>query len=101
MKVLLICAQGMSTSLLVEAMYRNAQEEDVIEAISADSLKQVIDEYDVVLLGPQIRYKLNDMKALGEARGKKVAMVDMRAYGQMDGAAVYRQAKALLQQGTL
>ena len=96
MKVLLICAQGMSTSLLVEAMYRASEEGDVIEAVPADTLRQVIDDYDVVLLGPQIRYKFPDIKALGEARGKQVAMVDMRAYGVMDGAAVYQQAKSLL-----
>lgn len=96
MKVLLVCGQGMSTSLLVEAMYQNADEGDVIDAVSVDSLKLVIDDYDVILLGPQIRYKLPDIKALGDAHGKIVDTINMQAYGQMDGAAVYRQVKQLL-----
>lgn len=98
MKVLLLCTQGMSTSMLVEAMYRCAEEEDIIEAINVDIVRQCIDEYDVILLGPQIRYKLDEIKTLAKPYHKAVAMVDMRAYGQMDGAFVYKQAKELLKQ---
>lgn len=98
MKVLLLCTQGMSTSMLVEAMYRCAEEGDVIEAINVDIIRQYLDDFDVILLGPQIRYKLSEIKELAEPYHKAVAMVDMRAYGQMDGKTVYQQAKELLKQ---
>jgi PTS system cellobiose-specific IIB component len=43
---------------------------------------------DVLLLGPQVRYLLSKMKKTYEPRGMKVDVVDMRAYGLMDGKKV-------------
>lgn len=61
MNILLVCAAGMSTSLLVTKMEKSAQEqgkEYKIWAVSGDSVKQHIDKADVLLLGPQVRYLL-------------------------------------------
>lgn len=65
MNILLVCAAGMSTSLLVTKMEKSAQEqgkEYKIWAVSGDSVNQHIDKADVLLLGPQVRYLLPQLK---------------------------------------
>lgn len=71
MNILLVCAAGMSTSLLVTKMEKSAQEQGKdyrIWAVSGDSAKNHIDQADVLLLGPQVRYLLPQMKKLGEEK---------------------------------
>lgn len=96
MNVLLVCAAGMSTSLLVNNMRKYAGAEDTITAIPFSELDESLDGYDVVLLGPQIRFRLAEVEEKAGKVGKPVGVVDMRTYGMMDGATVFSQAKALL-----
>lgn len=96
MKVLLVCAAGMSTSLLTNNMKKNAQPGDEIDAVPLGELESVIDKYDVVLLGPQIRFKEKDVKKLAEPKGIPSGVIDMRAYGMMDGKAAMDQARKLV-----
>ncbi len=72
MNILLVCAAGMSTSLLVSKMEKSAQEQGkdyTIWAVSGDSVQNHIDKADVLLLGPQVRYMLPQLKKLGESKG--------------------------------
>ncbi|AJQ29862.1 PTS sugar transporter subunit IIB [Pelosinus fermentans] len=100
MKILLVCASGMSTSLLVTKMQKESNENgsnDEIFACSVDQLEEFIDNCEVILIGPQIRYKA---KAIGEiAAGKKkgFAVIDSVSYGMVDGKKVLEQAYALKQ----
>ena len=96
MKVLLACAAGMSTSLLMNSMRKSAAEGDVIEAVPYTEIDDVVDGFDVVLLGPQIRFRLAEAKKKLAASGKPVDVIDMRAYGTMDGQKVMAQARSLL-----
>ena len=59
-KILLVCNAGMSTSMLVAKMKKAAQADGVEVSIEAKSLadaKKEIQEANIVLLGPQIRYE--------------------------------------------
>lgn len=96
MKILLVCAAGMSTSLLTNNMKKNAAPDDVVDALPVGELAHNIDKYDVVLLGPQIRFKEKEVKALADPKGIPCAVMDMRAYGMMDGKAAMDQARKLL-----
>ena len=95
MKVLLVCAAGMSTSLLTNNMKKNADPDDVVDAVPVGELESVIDKYDVILLGPQIRFKEKEVKAVCDPKGIPCAVMDMRAYGMMDGKAAMDQARKL------
>lgn len=60
-KIMLACSAGMSTSLLVTKMEDAAKENGIeakIWAISEVNLKNEIENCDVLLLGPQVRYVL-------------------------------------------
>lgn len=98
MKITLLCALGMSTSLLVERMKKAADSRGIdvqIEAHSVDDMDKQLKSADVILLGPQIRYKKNALFKKAEARGVPIAIIDMRAYGATDGEKVLEQALKL------
>lgn len=88
MKILLLCNAGMSTSLLVEKMKKVAENmaiEAVIDALPIEDLDKVIDDYDVLLLGPQVKFKEKMVSELCTAHSKKYAIIPPQAYGMVDG----------------
>lgn len=95
-KIVLICAAGMSTSLLVEKMKVAAQKQGYEAAIAAYSVadaKEVTKDADVVLLGPQIRFQLAKIK---EMTNCPVEAIDMTAYGMMDGESIINHVRKVL-----
>lgn len=100
-KILLSCAGGFSTSLLVNKMKEAAQKENKeyeINAVAADTVEDVIkkDKPDCILLGPQIQYMLQTLEPLAEKAGIPMAVIGMQDYGMMNGAAVLKQAQELM-----
>ncbi len=96
-KVMLICSAGMSTSLLVSKMQKEAESRGLemeIWAVGTSGFKPVIDKPDVILLGPQVRFMKAEVTDL--AKGKPVDVIDTRAYGRVDGASVLNQVLQLL-----
>lgn len=50
----------------------------------------------MILIGPQIRYQLQEVRNVAEKCGIKAAVIDAMAYGMLDGKKVLEQAKSLL-----
>ncbi|MCF0147576.1 MAG: PTS sugar transporter subunit IIB [Clostridium sp.] len=89
-KILLVCAAGMSTSLLVNKMKAAAKEKGIeisIDALPVSECSSVIDTVDIVLLGPQVRFQKPQVDALVNGR-IPVEVIDMRLYGTMNGKAI-------------
>jgi PTS system cellobiose-specific IIB component len=97
MKILLVCAMGMSTSLLKEKMLEAAEEGTKIDAFAYGELEEKIDDYDLVLVGPQLGYRLEKIKKLAAEHGKVADAIDPIAYGRCQGEKVMKQAVDLLQ----
>lgn len=98
-KILLCCAAGMSTSMLVKKMQQAADEqalETMINAISISDIEEYLPEYDVVLLGPQVKYELARITELAAPLNKPVAVINMMDYGTMRGDKVLETALALI-----
>ena len=96
--ILLVCAAGMSTSLLVNKMKAAADEKGIevkIEALPVSECSAVIDQVDIVLLGPQVRFQKPQVDALVNGR-IPVEVIDMRLYGTMNGKAVLEKALSTL-----
>jgi len=88
----------MSTSMLVKRMQKAASEKGIsaeIVAVSTADMYGEIDKADVILLGPQARYMLGEVKKAAEGRGIPVEVIDQRIYGMMDGEAVLKMALEL------
>lgn len=93
-RITLACAGGMSTSLLMTKMKAEAEKRGIeiqIQAIGEKSIEEHIGEFDVLLLGPQVRYMLSSVRKLVEGIAP-VEVIDMRDYGTMNGAKVLETA---------
>ena len=91
-QITLVCAGGMSTSMLVAKMKKAAEAKGVeaeIRAIAEGKFKKdYSDKTDVLLLGPQIGYMVDDFKKEYEPKGIKVDVIDSIDYGMMNGEKV-------------
>src|SRR5699024_4227841 len=89
-KILLVCSAGMSTSLLVSKMRNAAKEKGIeveIDALPVAEASTVVDNVDIVLLGPQVRFQKGNVEKLVKGR-IPVEVMDMRLYGMMNGKAI-------------
>lgn len=97
-KIRLFCNAGLSTSLLVNKMRKAAAElnyEVEINAYPIDDIELHVEDADIVILGPQIRFKLKDTQA--RFPHKIVITLDMAMYGRMDGMGVIKQVKKIFE----
>lgn len=97
-KILLVCSAGMSTSMLVKKMQDTANKEGKeyeVEALALSEAETKVDEVDVILLGPQVRFQKAQVEKV--ASGKvPVDVIDMQQYGTMDGEGVLKHAESLM-----
>ena len=100
-KIMLVCAAGMSISLLVTKMEKAAAamgDEVEIFALPISEGEKRVGDVDCILLGPQVRFQKNTIEKAMEAAGvsKPCDVIDMKDYGMMNGEAVYKKAKAMM-----
>ena len=96
-KIILLCAAGMSTSMLVKKMQEAAAAENFeceIAAYPTAEAKDKASDADVILLGPQVRFAKS--KVEDACPGIPVEAIDMKLYGRMDGKGVLETAKKLI-----
>lgn len=101
MNILLVCANGASTGVLVEKMKNFCSEHEKlktktinIEATSFENLKSYIqaNDTDVVLVAPQIRFKEDDVVEACKNYKIAVGLIDTKHYGRMDAPSVMKLA---------
>ncbi|WP_387690857.1 PTS sugar transporter subunit IIB [Photorhabdus sp. RM71S] len=99
-KILLCCAAGMSTSMLVQRMQAEVIKRALdieIKAVPTVELEHMIADADVVLFGPQVRYQLAHFSAIAKPLGKPIDVIDMMDYGTLRGDKVLDKALSLLE----
>ncbi|MBR1893446.1 MAG: PTS sugar transporter subunit IIB [Lachnospiraceae bacterium] len=95
--IVLFCAAGMSTSLLVKKMQTAAESENYecnIAAYSYADLMSKGPDADIILLGPQVRF--NEKKTKDAFPEKPVMVIPMTMYGRMDGKGVMGEVQKLI-----
>lgn len=94
-RIVLLCSQGASTSMLMKKIREAAADEGfecTVEAHAVGDVKEYADA-DAILLGPQVRFQLAAVKGQVSC---PVDVIDMTAYGTMNGKAALAQAKKLM-----
>lgn len=100
MKVLLVCNAGMSTSILVQKMEAAAKEQNIdltIAAMAFTQAEKLIQDWDVVMLGPQVRHQLKGIEKAADGK-VPVEVINMRDYGTMNGANVLKRAIEVIEE---
>ena len=96
-RVLMVCALGMSSSLMEAATIKAAQEAGVgFEMKSVSNQQMAIYDFDahpvdVVLVAPQVRFKRRSIKQMAEPRGIIVEDIEPVTYGMVDGEKLFQQ----------
>lgn len=96
-KIVLLCALGMSTGMLVQKMNKYAGEVGYTLDISAHSIEEaetVAADADIILLGPQVSYAVGDIQA--KFPQIPVEPIDMLAYGMQDGKTIVEHCRKVL-----
>ncbi|PRY82745.1 PTS sugar transporter subunit IIB [Alkalibacterium olivapovliticus] len=99
--IMLVCAAGMSTSMLVSKMQKCAEEKGInadIFAVSADEALTKLETrpVDIILLGPQVRYMKGKFEAKAAEHDIAIDVINMQDYGMMNGENVLESAMALI-----
>lgn len=98
MKILLVCAGGMSTSILMKKMenyWKEVGEELQIKAVGLGEYQDVYQNYDIVLVGPQVSYRLNEIK---ENTGLPCAAIQSFDYAVANCPNIMKLAKKLFEE---
>lgn len=65
MKILLVCAGGMSTGILMKKMetyWKEQGQELTIQAVGLSEYQDAASDYEIILLGPQVSYRLDEVR---------------------------------------
>jgi len=101
--ILLVCNLGASTGIMVTKMREIAKNSNAlkdvdvkIDAKPAGELREYVSDYDVVLVGPQIRHQYEHLKKICDEHGKPSGIIDTADYGMVNGGNVLKQALRLV-----
>lgn len=97
MKIMLICAGGMSTSILMKKLKKYSDEHDLgleeIIARSASDYEDAYKRFDAILLGPQVSYQKNK---IAEATKKPVEVIPAYDYAIGNAENIFKLINKLL-----
>lgn len=100
MKILLVCAGGMSSSLIVKTLEeeaaKNGQKLAVTAVGSHEFQKEIKNNYNAVMIAPQIRYLFDHLKKFAEAEGVRIEAIHPQAYSPLGGTKLFNQLQELL-----
>lgn len=98
-RIMLCCSAGMSTSMLVRKMKEAAEKRGLaveIDAYGVAEFDEQFPRYQVVLLGPQVKYMLKTLADKAAAQQVPVQPIDMMDYGMQRGDNVLDFALSLI-----
>jgi PTS system cellobiose-specific IIB component len=103
-RVLLVCAIGMSSSLIVQKTSKVAEEAGVPFDITALDIPEVgrwnfeENPVDIVLIAPQARFKKRSIEQAASHMGTLVENIDSVAYGMVDSEKIFEQIMTALKE---
>lgn len=98
--ILLACNAGLSTSMLVEKMRESSKRQGLdteILAVSTNDIDDYVSQFNVVLLGPQVRFMKDQIQ---ERIDIPVEVIDGMDYGMLQGDNVLKQGINLIEENT-
>ena len=103
--VLMVCAIGMSSSLIEQKTSKVAEEAGVPFEIRAVDVPEIgrwnFEEkpVDIVLIAPQARFKKRSVEQAASPFGIIVENIDSVAYGMIDGEMIFKQIMDAIEVG--
>ena len=99
MRILLVCSTGLSTSLIVNKMIdasKQMDRNDYINAICQSDITNKISNYDVVLLGPQMKFLQPKIEPKAKSNSVKFGVIPTNIYAKANGKEILNFAIKIL-----
>lgn len=99
-QVLLVCGTGASSGFMAKNIRKAAKEKGMeigVKARSDSEVEEYIEEIDLLLVGPHLRYMKEDLEEIAGPYNVPVSIIEEEAYGSLDGAAVLEKICELLE----
>jgi PTS system cellobiose-specific IIB component len=83
MKILIVCAGGMSSAIVVEAIKKEAEKQEMtmeIHAVGSLDFANALPSYDLALVAPQVKHRLTYFQNIGQELGKPVELIPAETY---------------------
>lgn len=96
MKVLMVCSGGMSSTIVVKAIEKEAAKQNFPLEINAIGTPEYPDEiqkggFDVVIVAPQVKHRLDYFKELGQQYNVPVELIPPTGYTPIGAAKVLNE----------
>ncbi|MGA8943977.1 MAG: PTS sugar transporter subunit IIB [Thermoactinomyces sp.] len=91
MKVLVVCAGGMSSAILLKAIRLEAEKQGMeldLKAIGAHELENELPNADLALVAPQIRHRYASLSEVGKRLNKPVCLIPAAGYTPLGASKV-------------
>ncbi len=98
--IILLCQWGASTGMMCEKISEAAKKRgiDVVaNAYAVTDIQKVIDDADIILLGPQVRFKLNSLLKTYGDKGIPFIVMPPEDYGRLNGENILNAALAAIE----
>lgn len=95
MKILLVCAGGMSTSILMKKLEKYSIQKNLnaeIKAVGLSSYTDVYQNYDIILMGPQVSYRKDEV---AQKTGLPIETIPPVDYGIGNAENIFKLADKL------
>ena len=97
MKVILVCAGGISSALAARSLQEAALAEGIDMEVREASTQQFEDmvakDYQLALVAPQIRHRYDALKSRAEKAGIPILVIAPRGYSAIGGKVLIKQIK--------
>ncbi|RRD40242.1 PTS sugar transporter subunit IIB [Leptotrichia sp. OH3620_COT-345] len=100
MKILFVCSLGMSSTIAVNALKKEAQSKGVEVEVNAVSTQQFEEEikkgYDAAMVAPQVKHRFDTLNQQAKEAGVPCEMIQPQAYSPLGGPKLLKQIQDLL-----
>lgn len=90
-KILLACGAGASSGFIAQKMRKAAKKRKLdlsIKAVSDTEIMDNIEDVKILMLGPHLAHKLQEVQSMVSENGTTVTLIDKMHYATLDGDAV-------------
>ena len=97
--ILLVCGTGASSGFMAKNIRKAAKNRGLevgIKARSDSEVEEYIEDIDLLLVGPHLKYMMGDLREIAEPYNVPVHMVTEEAYGALDGEKVIEQILSVI-----
>lgn len=97
--VLLVCGTGASSGFMAKNIRKAAKSKgkDInVKARSDSELDEYIEEIDLLLVGPHLKYMISDLESAAALYNVPVEIIKEESYGSLDGDAVLEQIETII-----